>query len=119
MGFTDIASRFWKIGASIGLNVHGGISLLSMMLFDAICHLPQDKLTVENANSKLHEVYGIKLNTASLSRNNKLLKKIGLIKLQESANDARYKDVVLTTKGHELKKYMGKSGLSNIRTINR
>ena len=119
MGFTEIASKFWKVGATIGLDNHGGLSLQTMMVFDAICHLSADKLTVENANKKLKELHGFKLNTASLSRNNKILKKLGLMKLEESANDARYKNVILTAKGHDLKNAMGRGGTSNIRTINR
>ena len=119
MGFTEIASKFWKAGATLGLDNHGGVSLQTMMVFDAICHLSVSELTVDNANKKLKDLHGFKLNTASLSRNNKILKKLGLMKLEENRDDARFKDIILTAKGHDLKNAMGRGGTSNIRTINR
>jgi hypothetical protein len=65
---------------------------------------------VENANKKLDEMYGFKFNSATLSRNNTTLMELGLIRLSERATDRRYKDIMLTTKGHSVKKLMYQSG---------
>ena len=54
---------------------------------------------VENANKMFHKLHGITLNSASLSRNNAVLVKLGLIKLAESSTDRRQKDIIFTTVG--------------------
>jgi|ETNmetMinimDraft_33_1059910.scaffolds.fasta_scaffold81093_2 hypothetical protein len=114
--FTEIASRFFRL--SLG-KYKNGCSLNTVILFDAICHLASDELVgnedadsggVENANKKLDEMYGFKFNSATLSRNNTTLMELGLIRLSERATDRRYKDIMLTTKGHSVKKLMYQSG---------
>ena len=114
--FTEIASRFYRL--SLG-KYKNGCSLNTVILFDAICHLASDELVgnedadsggVENANKKLDEMYGFKFNSATLSRNNTTLMELGLIRLSERATDRRYKDIMLTTKGHSVKKLMYQSG---------
>jgi len=114
--FTEIASRFFRL--SLG-KYKNGCSLNTVILFDAICHLASDELVgnedadsggVENANKKLDEMYGFKFNSATLSRNNTTLMELGLIRLDERETDRRYKDIMLTTKGHSVKKLMYQSG---------
>ena len=64
-----------------------------------------------NANSKLDELYGFKFNSATLSRNNTTLMELGLIRLKESTEDRRYKEVLLTTPlGVKAKKLMYSDG---------
>ncbi len=102
--FTEVASKFFRLGLGKEKN---GVSLNSVILFDVICHLPSDKMTVENANNKLNEMYGFKFNSATLSRNNKTLMELGLIRLKESSVDRRYKEILLTApKGVLVKKIM-------------
>ena len=55
------------------------------------------KLTI--VNKMFHKLHGITLNSASLSRNNAVLVKLGLIKLAESSTDRRQKDIIFTTVG--------------------
>ena len=114
--FTEIASRFFRL--SLG-KYKNGCNLNTVILFDAICHLASDELVgnedadsggVENANKKLDEMYGFKFNSATLSRNNTTLMELGLIRLDERETDRRYKDIMLTTKGHSVKKLMYQSG---------
>jgi len=106
--FTEIASRFFRLGLGKYKN---GIGLNSIILFDAICHLPPNEMTVENANKKLSEMYGFEFNSATLSRNNKTLMELGLIRLKESAEDRRYKEILLTApKGVQAKKLMYSDG---------
>ena len=83
-----------------------GVGLNTMILFDAIAQLSKDKLTVENSNNKLDELYGFKFNSATLSRNNTNLMKLGLIKLKEGATDRRYKQIILTERGKDFKRIL-------------
>ena len=102
--FGEIASKFSKLSDNKGIG--NGLYLHTLMLFHAICHLTGggvENLTVENARKKYAELYGEFLNSASLSRNNQVLVKMGLIKLHESTEDRRQKDIILTTVGHKYK----------------
>ena len=99
--FGEIASKFNKLGEN--KKVGNGLYLQTLMLFHAMCHLKSDELSVENANKKHGQLYGEFLNSASLSRNNQVLVKMGLIKLHESTEDRRQKDIILTTVGHKYK----------------
>jgi len=103
MKFSDIARRFFMTGIGKFKN---GLNLNTMILFDVISQLPKDKLTVENANNKLDEVYGFKFNSATLSRNNSSLMKLGLIKLKEGLTDRRYKQIILTERGKDFKRIL-------------
>ena len=103
MKFSDIARRFFMIGIGKFKN---GVSLNTVILFDAIAQLSKDKLTVENSNNKLDELYGFKFNSATLSRNNTNLMKLGLIKLKEGATDRRYKQIILTERGKDFKRIL-------------
>jgi hypothetical protein len=99
--FGEIASKFSKLGDN--KNIGTGLYLHTLMLFHSICHLRNDELTVENANKKHAELYGEFLNSASMSRNNQVLVKLGLIKLHESNADRRAKEIMFTTVGHKFK----------------
>ena len=68
-----------------------------------MCHLKSDELSVENANKKHGQLYGEFLNSASLSRNNAVLVKLGLIKLHESETDRRMKSIMFTIAGTKFK----------------
>ena len=103
MKFSDIALRFFMTGIGKFKN---GVGLNTMILFDAIAQLSKDKLTVENSNNKLDELYGFKFNSATLSRNNTNLMKLGLIKLKEGATDRRYKQIILTERGRDFKRIL-------------
>ena len=103
MKFYDIARRFFMTGIGKFKN---GVGLNTMILFDAIAQLSKDKLTVENSNNKLDELYGFKFNSATLSRNNTNLMKLGLIKLREGATDRRYKQIILTERGKDFKRIL-------------
>ena len=107
--FTEVASNFFRL--ALDKKFKNGCSLNSVILFDAICHLPSDKMTVENANNKLYEMYGFRFNSATLSRNNTTLMELGLIKLVETQQDRRYKEIkLITPKGVNVKKLMYQSG---------
>jgi hypothetical protein len=107
--FTEVASRFFRL--ALDKKFKNGCNLNSAILFDAICHLPSDEMTVENANKKLFEMYGFKFNSATLSRNNTTLMELGLIKLVESSDDRRYKEIKLVApKGVQVKKLMYSDG---------
>lgn len=99
--FGEIASKFSKLGDN--KKIGNGLYLHTLMLFHSICHLNSDEMTVENANKKHAELYGEFLNSASMSRNNQVLVKLGLIKLHESVEDRRHKSLLLTTVGHKYK----------------
>ena len=99
--FGEIASKFSKLSDNKGIG--NGLYLHTLMLFHAVCHLKTDEMTVENAKKKYAELYGEFLNSASLSRNNQVLVKMGLVKLHESTEDRRQKDIILTTVGHKYK----------------
>ena len=103
MKFSEIARRFFMTGIGKFKN---GVGLNTMILFDAIAQLSKDKLTVENSNNKLDELYGFKFNSATLSRNNTNLMKLGLIKLKEGATDRRYKQIILTERGKDFKRIL-------------
>ena len=120
--FTEVASKFYRL--SLGAKFKNGCSLNSIILFDAICHLSSDELVgheesdyggVANANKKVKELYGIGdkdggFNSATLSRNFTTLMELDLVRLSERSKDRRYKDIMLTTKGHTVKKLMYQSG---------
>ena len=103
MKFSDIARRFFM--TYIG-KFKNGVGLNTMILFDAIAQLSKDKPTVANSNNKLDELYGFKFNSATLSRNNTNLMKLGLIKLKEGATDRRYKQIILTERGKDFKRIL-------------
>ena len=103
MKFSAIARIFFMTGIGKFKN---GVGLNTMILFDAIAQLSKDKLTVENSNNKLDELYGFKFNSATLSRNNTNLMKLGLIKLKEGATDRRYKQIILTERGRDFKRIL-------------
>ena len=106
--FTEIASKFFRLGLGKYKN---GIGLNSIILFDAICHLGTNEMTVANANNKLKEMYGFEFNSATLSRNNSTLMELGLIRLIESTEDRRFKKILLTApKGVYAKKLMYSDG---------
>ena len=66
---------------------------------------------VANANTKVKEMYGFEFNSATLSRNNTTLMELGLIKLVETQEDRRYKEVkLIAPKGVNVKKLMYQSG---------
>ena len=99
--FGEIASKFNKLGEN--KKVGNGLYLQTLMLFHAMCHLKSDELSVENANKKHGQLYGEFLNSASLSRNNAVLVKLGLIKLHESETDRRMKSIMFTIAGTKFK----------------
>ena len=104
--FTEIASKFFRLGLGKYKN---GVGLNSIILFDAICHLAPNEMTVANANKKLNEMYGFEFNSATLSRNCSTLMALNLIVLTER-DDRRFKDIMLTTKGHTVKKLLSRDG---------
>ena len=99
--FGKTSSEFFKLSRNKGIG--NGLYLNTLMMFHAMCHLKSDELSVENANKKYANLYGTFLNSASLSRNNAVLVKLGLIKLSESAEDRRAKEIIFTTVGHKFK----------------
>jgi len=103
--FGEVASKFNRLGENkTGMN--NGIFLSSVMLFEAICRTSENKtldLSVGNARQKYLELFGEQLNSASLSRHNAVLVKLGLIKLVDSPQDRRQKNITLTTVGHKYK----------------
>ena len=112
--FTEVASKFFRISKGKYKN---GCSLNTIILFDCICRLAPDELVgdeesdsggVENSNKKVKEIYGFEFNSATLSRNNTTLVELDLIRLSERSIDRRYKDIMLTTKGHTVKKIMSR-----------
>jgi len=114
--FTEIASKFYRL--SKGVEFKNGCSLNSIILFDCICYLAPDELIgneadedggISNANKKVKEIYGFKFNSATLSRNTTTLMELDLIRTTERPSDRRYKDIMLTTRGHTVKKLMYQS----------
>ena len=102
--FNKISSTFYNLSKNKKLN--NGIYLNAIMLFNSICDYYKnnlDEISVSEVNNKFNLLYGNKLNSASLSRNNAVLTKLGLIKLVESQNDRREKNILLTSFGHKLK----------------
>ena len=97
--FGEVMSKFYKLGRNKGMD--NGLYLHTLMLFHSMCHLKEGEMSVENANKKFADLYGTFLNSASMSRNCAVLVKLGLIKLSESVQDRRQKDVMLTTVGHK------------------
>lgn len=93
------------------LDTNNGVYVHQIMLFHAITTLADKDLFVQSANRKMKDLYGMDFNSASLSRNTRALMNIGLIKLVPSSNDARQKEIVLTTKGHQFKQTLNKGGL--------
>ena len=108
MSFTQIASSFFRMGLNKFKN---GVSLNTLILFDAICQLPSDKLTVEHASKKVKEMYGFEFNSATLSRNNTNLQKLGLIKLYAVPSDRRKMEIkIVAPKGELIKKHFHLQG---------
>ena len=99
--FGEVMSRFHKLGKNKDMD--NGLYLHTLMLFHAMCHLKEGEMSVENANKKYADLFGTFLNSASMSRNCAVLVKLGLIKLSESVQDRRQKDVMLTTVGHKFR----------------
>ena len=99
--FGEVMSKFYKLGRNKGMD--NGLYLHTLMLFHSMCHLKEGEMSVENANKKFADLYGTFLNSASMSRNCAVLVKLGLIKLSESVQDRRQKDVMLTTVGHKFR----------------
>jgi len=103
--FGEVASKFNRLGEDKkGMN--NGLYLSTIMLFEAICQTSENKsldLSVGNARQKYLELFGEQLNSASLSRHNAGLVKLGLIKLVDSVKDRREKNITLTTLGHKYK----------------
>ena len=97
--FGEVMSKFYKLGRNKGMD--NGLYLHTLMLFHSMCHLKEGEMSVENANKKFADLYGTFLNSASMSRNCAVLVNLGLIKLSESTQDRRQKDVMLTTVGHK------------------
>jgi len=97
--FGEVMSKFYKLGRNKGMD--NGLYLHTLMLFHSMCHLKEGEMSVENANKKFADLYGTFLNSASMSRNCAVLVNLGLIKLSESVQDRRQKDVMLTTVGHK------------------
>ena len=97
--FGEVMSKFYKLGRNKGMD--NGLYLHTLMLFHSMCHLKEGEMSVENANKKFADLYRTCLNSASMSRNCAVLVKLGLIKLSESVQDRRQKDVMLTTVGHK------------------
>tara|TARA_X000001382_G_scaffold127145_1_gene114625 strand:+ start:106 stop:453 length:348 start_codon:yes stop_codon:yes gene_type:complete len=107
MNFTEITSKFWRLGLGKFKN---GVGLNTVVLFNAIAHTDYDNLTVENANDKLWKMYGFTFNSATLSRNNTNLMELGLIKLKESPEDRRYKQIFLTERGKDFRRMLNADG---------
>ena len=108
MNLTKALSEWWHLGAG---KFQNGVSLNTIILFDAIAHTDPTKLTIENVNDNtLWSRYGIKFNSATLSRNNDNLSHLSLIKLKESITDRRFKDIILTDKGKALARMMNSDG---------
>lgn len=103
--FGEVMSKFYKLGRNKEMT--NGLYLHTLMLFHSICHLKEGEMSVENANKKFADLYGTFLNSASMSRNCAVLVNLGLIKLSESVQDRRQKDVMLTTVGHKYKSLFG------------
>ena len=99
--FGEVMSKFYTLGRNKGID--NGLYLLTLMLFHSMCYLKENQCNVENANKMFHKLHGITLNSASLSRNNAVLVKLGLIKLHESVNDRRQKDIIITTLGVKMR----------------
>lgn len=103
--FGEVASKFNRLGENKkGMN--NGLFLSSVMLFEAICRASEnksDELSVGNAKQKYLELFGEVLNSASLSRHNDVLVRLGLIKLVDSVSDRRQKNISFTTLGHKYK----------------
>jgi len=103
--FGEVASKFNRLGEDKkGMN--NGLFLSSVMLFEAICRASENKsedLSVGNSKQKYLELFGEVLNSASLSRHNDVLVRLGLIKLVDSVSDRRQKNITFTTLGHKYK----------------
>ena len=99
--FGEVMSKFYKLGRNKEMG--NGLYLHTLMLFHSMCHLKEGEMSVENANKKFADLYGTFLNSASMSRNCAVLVNLGLIKLSESTQDRRQKDVMLTTVGHKFR----------------
>lgn len=93
------------------LDTNNGVYVHQIMLFHAITTLEDKDLFVQSANRKMKDLYGMDFNSASLSRNTRALMRMGLIKLVPSREDDRQNQIVLTTKGHQLKQTLNKGGL--------
>lgn len=103
--FGEVASKFNRLGENKkGMN--NGLFLSSVMLFEAICRTSEyksEELSVGNSKQKYLELFGEQLNSASLSRHNDVLVRLGLIKLVDSVKDRRQKNIMFTTLGHKYK----------------
>ena len=103
MNFTEIANEFNKLAQDKGMQ--NGIYLRTIMLFYAYCRLAPEGRTVQNATDFLYNSFDTERpNSASMSRNNAVLVKLGLITLRETEDDARSKKVMITLLGEKYKK---------------
>lgn len=103
MNFTEIANDFNKLAQDKGMQ--NGIYLRTIMLFYAYCRLAPEGRTVQNATDFLYNSFDTERpNSASMSRNNAVLVKLGLITLRETEDDARSKKVMITLLGEKYKK---------------
>ena len=76
------------------------------MLFMAYAALKPDDRTVQNAKTYLLNKLDFNANSATISRNNKILKNLGLLKLVEVPGNAREKQARLTALGEEFAKLL-------------
>jgi hypothetical protein len=103
MLFTEISNDFNKLAQDKGMQ--NGLYLRTIMLFYAYCKLAPEGRTVQNATEFLHNSFDMdRPNSASMSRNNAVLVKLGLINLRETEDDARSKKVTITLLGEKFKK---------------
>jgi hypothetical protein len=103
MDFTQVANHFNKL--AIDKDMQNGLYLRTVMLFYAYCKLAPENRTVQNATDFLYNSFDTERpNSSSMSRNNAVLVKLGLITLRETENDARSKIVAITLMGEKYKK---------------
>jgi DNA-binding MarR family transcriptional regulator len=103
MNFKEIANDFNKLAQD--KKMQNGVYLRTIMLFYAYCKLIPEKCTVQNATEYLRTSFDIdKPNSASMSRNNAVLIKLGLIILRKNEDDDRSKEAILTPLGEKYKR---------------
>lgn len=83
-----------------------GLYLRTVMLFMAYAALKPDDRTVQNAKTYLLNKLDFNANSATISRNNKILKNLGLLNLVEVPGNAREKKAKLTALGEEFAKLL-------------
>ena len=83
-----------------------GLYLRTVMLFMAYAALKPDDRTVQNAKTYLLNKLDFNANSATISRNNKILRNLGLLNLVEVPGNAREKKAKLTALGEEFAKLL-------------